>query len=155
MASDSHTSVREGWGTIWEMSKSVWVTGHKPPCLKQHFFPLFDVWWFTILEHSDSKGSFYSYSFFTLSFHWDIYAKQKSLGQINLNRSIILVITSAHLASTGTDYGSAHFLCMSQRVDGLHIKRFQACQWPFIKAGQRWHPIRKEKDLKWRDFPKA
>lgn len=62
------------------------------------------------------------------------------------------------LASAGTDYGSAHFLYMSQRADGLHIKQLQARQWPFIKAkkvGQRRHPFGKEKDLKWHDFPKA
>lgn len=65
---------------------------------------------------------------------------------------------SDQLAGAGTDYRSSHFLYMSQRADGLCIKRLQTRQWPFIKVkkvGQRRHPFRKEKDLKWHDFPKA
>lgn len=30
---------------------------------------------------------------------------------------------SDDFASAGTDYGSAHFLSMSQTADGLHIKK--------------------------------
>lgn len=77
-------------------------------------------------------------------FHPDITANgtKKKKRKINLNtRSIILVTMSNHLPGEGTDYGSAHFSHMRQETDGLHIKRLQTHQWPFIKA---------EKDVGWR-----
>lgn len=59
--------------------------------------------------------------------------------------------------SEATDYGSAHFSHTRRGTDGLHIKRPQTCQWPFIrvrkkKVGWRWHSFKKEIDLKWFDF---
>ena len=47
---------------------------------------------------------------------------------------------------------------MSRRADGLHIKGLHPRQWPFLKAeqvGERRHPLRKGKGLKWHDVPKA
>lgn len=127
------------------------------------FFPplLFDVWWFTILESSDSGSKqLYGCFCFTRWSHWDALAKQKSPGEMIPNsRSIILVTMSDQRASAGKDYGSAHFRSMSQAADGLDIKRLQTRQRPLkIKAekvGWGRCSFRKEKDLKWHHFPKA
>lgn len=90
-----------------------WISGNK------HLFPRPPFFFFPLIE----------------SFLSAIKAKRKSHRKINLNtRSVILVTASDDLASAGTDYGSAHFPYMRQKTDGLHIKRLQTCQWPFIKA---------------------
>lgn len=84
---------------------------------------------------------------------------KKSPGKISPHsRSIAVVTTADQLASSGKDYESAHFLRMSREADGLHIRGLHPRQWPFLKAekvGERRHPFRKGKDLKWHDVPKA
>lgn len=109
----SHTITCEGWGAIWEISNSEWVTDHK--LLRYSIFSLFfDVWWFTILESKDKEvNSLMNVIFPHQWFHWDILDKKKSPGKINPETRLIVLITSNQLAIAGKDNESAHFLCMS------------------------------------------
>ena len=170
MASNSHTLTREGWGTTWEMSNSLRVTDHKLLRLRRHFFPLSLFFWSLVIhdigELTDRRGRQLCKCFLlknaSKTFFWalrHLSETKKSPGKISPHsRSIAVVTTADQLASSGKDYGSTHFLRMSRRADGLHIKGLHPRQWPFLKAeqvGERRHPLRKGKGLKWHDVPKA